>query len=116
MIYSVKVLNRKLIDLLFNIAEEKNIEICENYYKQKSSGWEYFQFRLDDNQIFGSNNPDGEEVTLDEMIDLLEKSERIKFGLNCNYTAIIDKNRKKVIVGCQEFDFKIIKQLAEKLK
>jgi hypothetical protein len=115
MIYSVKVLNRRLVDLLFNIAEEKNIEICENYYKEPNF-WKYFTYRTEENCIVGSCDENGEKITLDEMIDVLEKSERKKFHLNNNYVAIIDKHRKKVIVGCQEFEFKVIKELAEKLK
>jgi uncharacterized secreted protein with C-terminal beta-propeller domain len=115
MIYSVKVKNKRIIDLLFNIAKEKNIEICENYYKVPNF-WKYFTYRTEENHIVGSCDENGEKITLDEMIDVLEKSERIKFKLNNNYIAVIDNHRKKVIVGCQEFDFKVIKELAEKLK
>jgi hypothetical protein len=115
MVYSLKLKNKKLLDFLFFIAKRKGIHICENYQKEKHSSWEYFQYRVDEKQIIGSRQKIGEEVSIDEMIDLLEAYKQ-NFKLNCDYTAIIDKRTKKVIVGCQEFDFDVIKKLAEILK
>ena len=115
MVYSLKIKNIKLIDFLFFIAKKRGIHICENYQKEKPGHWGYFQYRVDDKQIIGSCNKVGEEVSIDEMIDLLEEYKQ-NFKLNRDYTAIIDKRTKKVIVGCQEFDFEVIKKLAEILK
>jgi hypothetical protein len=115
-IYSVKVKNGKLLDLLFAIANKRGLYICENYQYERHGSWEYFQYRVDEKQIIGSCQDTGEVISIDEMIDLLEESKQINFKLNCAYTAIIDKQTKKVIVGCQEFDFNVIKELAEKLK
>ena len=117
MIYSVRVKNDKLIDLLFAIAKQKGIDVCENYRREKSDGWSYFQYNDNHNEINGSANDGGSKVvSIEEMIDLLENPMKIRFVLNCEYAAIIDKQTNKVIVGCQEFDFEVIKQLAEKLK
>ena len=117
MIYSVRVKNDKLIDLLFAIAKQRSIDVCENYRREKSDGWEYFQYNDNHNEIVGSANDGGSQVvSIEEMIDLLENPMKIRFVLNREYTAIIDRSTKKVIVGCQEFDFKVIKELAEKLK
>jgi hypothetical protein len=115
-IYSVKVKNGKLLDLLFAIANKKGLHICENYQYERFGWWEYFQYRVDEQQIIGSCQDTGEVVSIDEMIDLLEDSMRSNFKLNSEYTAIIDRGTKKVIVGCQQFDFDVIKELAEKLK
>lgn len=117
MIYSVRVKNDKLIDLLFAIAKQKGIDVCENYRREKSDGWEHFQYNDNHNEIVGSASDDNYQVvSIEEMIDLLENTMKIRFVLNREYTAIIDKQTKKVIVGCQEFNFEVIKQLAEKLK
>ena len=111
MVYSLKIKNRKLLDFLFFIAKRKGIHICENYQNQKPHHWDYFQYRSAEKQIIGSCDNVGEEVSIDEMIDLLEEYKQT-FKLNCYYTAIIDKRTKKVIVDCQEFDFDVIKKLA----
>ena len=116
MIYSVRVKNDKLIDLLFAIAKQRGIDVCDNYRREKSNGWEHFQYNDNHNEIVGTANNEGKVVSIEEMIDLLENPTKIRFVLNREYTAIIDKQTKKVIVGCQEFDFNVIKELAEKLK
>ena len=111
MVYSLKLKNKKLIDFLFYYAKRKGINICEYYQKEKENRWEYFQYNENHNKIVGAYNKEGREVTIDEMIDLLEEYKQT-FKLNCYYTAIIDKRTKKVIVDCQEFDFDVIKKLA----
>jgi len=117
MTYSVRVKNDKLIGWLFTIAKQRGIDVCENYFGEKSNGWEHFQYNSNRNEIVGSVSGDGYNVvSIEEMIDLLENPTRSNFRLNCDYTAIIDKQTKKVIVGCQQFDFDVIKELAEKLK
>jgi hypothetical protein len=113
MIYSVRVKNEKLIDLLFAIAKQKGIDVCDNYRREKSDAWEHFQYNDNHNEIVGSGNDEGKVVSIEEMIDLLENPMKSRFVLNREYTAIIDRGTKKVIVGCQEFDFKVIKELAE---
>ena len=115
MVYSLKLKNKKLLDFLFFIAKRKGIHICENYEKEKPAIWGYFQYWVAEKQIIGSCNKVGEEVSIDEMIDLFEEYKQ-NFKLNSDYNAIIDKRTKKVIVGCQEFDFEVIKKLAEILK
>jgi hypothetical protein len=117
MIYSVRVKNDKLIGWLFTIAKQRGIDVCENYFGEKSNGWEYFQYNDNHNEIVGSASDDGYNVvSIEEMIDLLENPMKFRFVLNSDYNAIIDKRTKKVIVGCQEFDFEVIKKLAEILK
>lgn len=112
--YSIKIDNLATFKGLVAIAMENGIKVCEKYQIEGFEEWPSFIYNVSTNHIIGGIYHDGDEVTLDDMINLLTNKNYIK--LNDNYTAIVNHKDKVVTVGCQNFDFVKIEELYDAIK
>jgi len=110
------VTNPHVFKMLLSIAKSKKITVCESYIEDGIKEWPLFVFHPKDSvQISGQKRLIGdEEVTLDEMIELLENYDRSdELKLTSDYTAIINRKDKIVEVGCQKIPFDKVNELFE---
>jgi hypothetical protein len=114
---ATEVRNQHVLNMLFAIAESKNITVCENYRSGGVVKRPVFMFNPDKNdvQISGIRHIDDERrVSLTEMIELLEKYDvPDKLRLTSDYIAIVNRENKIVEVGCQKIPFDKVNELYE---
>jgi len=111
-----KVSNQHVFGMLLSIAKSKKITVCESYIEDGIKEWPLFVFNpKDETQISGQKRTLGdEEVTLEEMIELLENYDRSdRLELTSDYTAVINRGEKIVEVGCQKIPFDKVNELFE---
>jgi len=112
----VTVKNQYVLDMLFSIAESKNIEICKAYKSQGPKVWNVFKFDKSRNKVIGLQEIlDCNEyniISLESMIIALESYNPIaRIKLTDDYTAILDTENCIVTVGCQTIPFYKVKEL-----
>ena len=115
--YKVRLKSESTKNALIKIAKANEIKVCNNYESRTASEWPFLGLKFEDGYpwVFGSKFAAGAEViTLEEMIDMIEKGMPCEVKLNEEYTAVVMEDH--VQVGCQRIEFDSVRKLYEAIQ
>jgi len=119
--FVIKPANQMVYTFCIDFAVSNGVNVYKGTVRDKLTdinAYPFLQWSPNNQELIGGqSNKNGLYVaSLDEFIEWCISHKQSKVVLNDKYTAIIHHDKKVVEVGCQEFDFDVIKELAEKLK
>lgn len=114
--FYVKVTNMAVREMLAELCKTTALKTDKSSLDPHRLNRDYFVTDDDEGRGagFAMHNCDGKLVTLEKMVEMLEKQQPNRLKLNEDYEAIVEDGEVKV--GCQTFSADKVLELAEMVK
>lgn len=118
MTYVTNLTEKWQFNALITIAKNKELSVCTHYQSEGHEKWPWFIFRSVEGEILGmrSTEYDSSKISFEEMIEKMMNFVPNFLRLNEEYTAVVNREKRVIEVGCQKFTFEKVEELYNFIK